>query len=146
MTVKCRWCGREDVEVTAKGGLGNHATPGGLRCFAVGLQVSEDTRTPPKRIKGTLQRNSRRKRPREKPRASAIDETAERTRDPPPEWTAVEIEAALARLGDGLASEEECASLAGLGYAAIDRDTRQWILTSDGKDRARMVWRPPLPN
>ncbi len=60
--VKCRWCGREDVEVTAKGGLGNHTNPGGLRCFAVGQQVAEDTRTPPRPFKGTVQRNRHRKR------------------------------------------------------------------------------------
>ena len=62
VTAKCRWCGREDVEVTAKGGLGNHVNSAGLRCFAVGQQVGEDTRTPPRPPKGTVQRNMRRKR------------------------------------------------------------------------------------
>ncbi len=62
MTAKCPWCGREDVEITAKGGLGNHTNPGGVRCFAVGMKVSEDTRTPPRPFKGTVQRNSHRSR------------------------------------------------------------------------------------
>ncbi len=69
------------------------------------------------------------------------DATAERTLDPPAAWTAVEIEAALARLAAGTASEEECGYLAGFGYAAITT-TGVWVLTPDGEERAKTVWRP----
>lgn len=64
MTEKCRWCGREDVEVTLKGGLAPHVDASGRCCVAIGIRVDDDRRTRPRDIKGPVQRNQRRKRKR----------------------------------------------------------------------------------
>lgn len=58
---KCPWCSRP-APVSDKGLLLSHVNAGGLKCYAVGMQVEKSTRTPPKQYKGTVQRNSKRKR------------------------------------------------------------------------------------
>ena len=54
---KCPWCSRESVSITKKGGLVNHPDAGGKKCIGVGMVVAKDTRTPPKKIKPTFNRN-----------------------------------------------------------------------------------------
>lgn len=56
---KCKWCGRT-VQIMPKGGLGNHVDAGGKKCVAVGIKVAASTLTPPKRLKGVVQRNAHR--------------------------------------------------------------------------------------
>lgn len=59
--IRCRWCSRDDVQVTAKGGLAPHVTASGSLCVGVGIAVAPGSRTPPRRIKGATQRNQHRR-------------------------------------------------------------------------------------
>ncbi len=65
------------------------------------------------------------------------DATIEQTLDPPAEWAAAEIEAALHALASGTLDVQEARYLAGLGYAGIERSTGRWVLTEDGRGRLR---------
>ena len=59
-TAHCPWCSRDSVPVTDKGGFGNHVDATGKRCIGVGQQYhNEPTRTLPKNIKGTVNRNTK---------------------------------------------------------------------------------------